>query len=91
MIKGPNIFKKFDYIKIFDYSLHKQTGISLKNQFISSGTMINVPKYPSDKSEKWYSINYLDFNSESDLFNRMVKAFQTLAKYNSANKPKEKF
>ena len=87
-LKGPNIFKKFDYEQTF---INDKSGLSLKNQIISSQTKINVPKYPSYKPEGWYSINYIDFSSEPELFNRLLKAFQTLAKYNNANKPKEKF
>lgn len=33
----------------------------------------------------------ITFNSEPNLYERMIKAFQTLAKYNNAERPKEKF
>lgn len=43
------------------------------------------------RSEKAVLHYVIDFGSESNLKERMIKAFQTLAEYNNAEKPKEAF
>lgn len=38
-----------------------------------------------------YVFELFDGTGEKDLMNRIIKAFQTLAEYNNAEKPKEAF
>lgn len=58
---------------------------------VYSRLMLNAPHYKDDDPENYFTQSLIDFSAEADLFNRMYKAFQTLAKYNNAEKPKEKF
>ena len=79
---------------IYNFKTYKDKEAIVKNDFIeetASQLLLNVPKYRDDNPENYYEQSLIDFSAEPDLFNRMYKALQTLAKLNNAEKPKEKF
>lgn len=79
---------------IYNFKTYRNKEAIVKNDFsveTYSELSLNAPRYRDDNPESYFSQSLIDFSAEPDLFNRMYKAFQTLAKINNSEKPKEKF